>query len=995
MGSGGPQDPQPQRDTACAERVRRRHLERIPDGHELRAEVLHRIATEIARQCGHSLFKSYRLAWGWSVTEAVEAFHTMCRRDKLKPRGLVARSWLEWEAGGRPSWDYQDLLSRLFCANPVQLGWAIDYTPPVVQDQHPNVSAHIGAEVRVPHHIYSSAEPGIVLPSARQSASGWRALLHLPADINDFTGRYEQADKVSRLVTAEDGRSHTAVPITVISGKPGIGKTALALHVAHKIGDQFPDGQMYANLGGAQADAQDPAEVLAGFLRELGVDGADMPERVDDRARMYRARLADRRVLVVLDNAVDEAQVRPLLPGTAGCAVLVTSRSRMAALAGSHSVPLDVMPADQSAELLATIIDRERAEAEPTAVTEITRLCGFLPLAIRIAGARLKSRPAWRISWFAERLGDESRRLDLLKAGDLEVRASFALSYQGQNADVQRAFRFAGIMTSDFVAWNLAALLDTDADHAEQLLEELVDAQLVEVIGVDATGLIRYGLHELLRDFARERLAGSDPPAMRHEALSRLAQEYIDAALTGSAILQPGALNAEPRSGPPLVIAVVQEDPQSWFTAERANLVSLVRLVHDAGLWRQTWCLTQALTVMLSWRADWRAWEQTHRLALDGTRHARDEHAEAAIRCSLGMLYRELGQYDQAATMLTGASEAFSRLGDEHQWATALRGLGDTYRYQGLLDQAITAFSAALEVFRNKRDDRSVAGALNGRADAYRGLSLWTEAKSGFEECIAVYHRLDDHLEEARSTVRYAMVLRDRSLGEHAIPLLDTSLKVFRDLADRRWEARTLRHLAVLHRQEGRAGTAFRLFGECLEIFDELADRRGAAVVLRNRGDTHRWAEAFEDAEHDLRQAKEVFDNLGDRRWSARTQLSIAGMRRAQKRWAEASRHVSEALDTFRAISDRPAQARTLRELGMLHRDQGELRRAGIALAESRSLFTALGDELWTARAIASEAKLSELGGNDPAGLLAEAAEICRRNGIISESKIALLLSEW
>jgi len=995
MGSGGRQDPQPQRDTGCAERVRRRHLERIPDGEALSAEVLHGIATEIARQCGHSLFKSYRLAWGWSVTEAVEAFHTMCRRDKLKPRGLVARSWLEWEAGGRPSWDYQDLLSRLFRANPVQLGWAIDYTPPVPPDQRPNVSAHIGAEIRVPHHMVSSPEPGVVLPAARQPASGWRALLHLPADINDFTGRYEQADKVSRLVTAEGGRSNNAVPITVISGKPGIGKTALALHVAHKVGDQFPDGQMYANLQGAEADAQDPAEVLAGFLRELGVDGADIPERVDDRARMYRARLADRRVLVVLDNAVDEAQVRPLLPGAAGCAVLVTSRSRMAALAGSHSVPLDVMPADQSAELLTTIMGRERAEAESSAVAEITRLCGFLPLAIRIAGARLKSRPAWRISWFAERLRDESRRLDLLKAGDLEVRASFALSYQGQRADAQRAFRFAGVMPADFPVWNLAALLDTDPDRAEELLEELVDAQLVEVVGVDATGLIRYGLHDLLRDFARERLAGSELDAARREALSRLAQEYIAAASIGSAILQPGTPRAEPQGNLPLAIAVVQEDPRNWFTAERANLVSLVRLAHDAGLWQQTWSLTQALTVMLSWRADWQAWEQTHRLALDGARRAQDQHAEAAIRCSLGMLYRELGQYDEAAAMLTGASEAFLRLGDEHHRATALRALGDTHRYQGLLDEAISAFCDALEVFRNERDDWSVAGALNGAADAHRGLSRWAEAQSGFEECIAIYHRLNDHLEEARSTVRYAMVLRDRSLGDEAIPLLDSALKVFRDQADRRWEARTLRHLAVLHRQEGRPDAAYRLFRESLEIFDELADRRGTAVVLRNRGDTFRWAGAYEEAERDLRQANEIFDSIGDRRWSARTHLSMAGMRRTQKRWADASRHVREALDVFRVISDRPAQARALRELGMLLRDQGDVDEARAALGESRSLFTALGDELWTARAIASEAKLRELAGEDAAGLLAEAAEICRLNGVTAENKISLLLSEW
>lgn len=993
MGSGGSKDPEPQRDAGCAEAVRRRHLDRVPAGDELRAEVLHEIAAEIAGQCGHSLFKSYRLACGWSVSEAVEAFHAMCRREKIKPRGLVARSWLEWEAGGRPSWDYQDLLSRLFSANPVHLGWATDYASSAQHRATAPVPA--GAEGRMPDPVAGSAEPGVVVPPARQPASGWRALLHLPADTDDFTGRHEQADKVSHLVTAEGGRSNTAVPVTVISGKAGIGKTALALHVAHRVGGQFPDGQMYANLRGAEADAQDPAEVLAGFLRELGIGGADIPERLDDRARMYRARLADRRVLVVLDNAVDEAQVRPLLPGTAGCAVLVTSRSRMAALAGAHSIPLDVMPDDQSADLLSAIIGPERAEEEPAAVAEVVRLCGFLPLAIRIAGARLKSRPAWRIAWFADRLRDENRRLDLLKAGDLEVRASFALSYQGQPADAQRAFRFAGIMTSDFPAWNLAALLGTDADHAEQVLEELVDAQLVEVIGVDATGLIRYGLHDLLRDFARERLAGAESAGARREALSRLAQEYIDAALAGSAVLQPGTRSTGQRGDPPLAIAVVREEPWSWFTAERANLVSLVKLIHDAGLWQQTWRLTQALAVMLSWRADWRAWEQTHRLALDAAGHAQDEHAEAAIRCSLGMLYRELGQYDQAAEMLAGASEAFSRLADEHQRATALRGLGDTYRYQGLLDKAIDSFSAALEVFRDKQDDRSIAGALNGRADAYRGLSRWAEANSGFDECIAIYRRLGDRVEEARSTVRYAMVLRDRSLGEQAIPLLDASIVVFRELADQRWEARTLRHLAVLHRQEGRAETAFRLLGESLEIFEELADRRGIAVALRNRGDTYRWAGAFEDAERDLGLAKEIFDSIGDRRWSARTDLSIAGMRRAQKRWPDASRHVSQALDAFRAIPDRPALARGLRELGMLLRDQGELSRAAAAFAESRSLFTALGDELWAARVLAGEAKLRQLGGNDPAAVLAEAAEICRRNGFTAESKISLLLREW
>jgi len=242
-----------------------------------------------------------------------------------------------------------------------------------------------------------------------------------------------------------------------LSGQAGIGKTTLAIHVAHRVGGEFPDGQLYANLRGADARGQDPAEVLAGFLRELGIGGTDIPEGLDERARMYRAQLAGRWMLVVLDNAANEAQVRPLPPGSAGCAVLITSTSRLAA-----------------------------------------RMCGYLPLALRIAGARLVSRPTWKVSWFATRLADESRRLDLLKAGDLEVRASFGLSYYGRAEAEQHAFRMLSLLPADFPAWNLAAVLGTDPDDAEELLEQLVDAVLVDVAGVDATGLIRYRLASAL-----------------------------------------------------------------------------------------------------------------------------------------------------------------------------------------------------------------------------------------------------------------------------------------------------------------------------------------------------------------------------------------------------------------------------------------------------------------------------------------------------------------
>lgn len=229
--------------------------------------------------------------------------------------------------------------------------------------------------------------------------------------------------------------------------KPGIGKTTLAIHVAHKLRDEFPDGQMYANLRGGEVKAADPASVLAGFLRELDVDGRDIPEDLDERARMYRTLLAGQRVLLVLDNAVDENQVRPLLPGGVGCAVLLTSRSRLAGLAGlagAHPIPLEVMPPAEAIEMLTRVIGKKRAHAESAALEDIARLCSYLPLALRIASTRLVSRPAWRVSWFASKLSSESSRLDVLKAGDLEVRASFAVSYHGLDPEQQHAFRLLG-----------------------------------------------------------------------------------------------------------------------------------------------------------------------------------------------------------------------------------------------------------------------------------------------------------------------------------------------------------------------------------------------------------------------------------------------------------------------------------------------------------------------------------------------------------------------
>jgi hypothetical protein len=551
-------------DQECAERIRFQYLGQLQPLDGLDPGLVGRIAADIAAQCEVTRLRAYRLARGWTVAQAVSAFHAMCRREGIKGRGLTARSWMEWEAGGRPGWDYADLVSRLFQASAVQLGWAADYSP----------AGSAGSRGSLARPVVAAAAGTATIQRASGIDGRRHSLLHLPPDISDFTGRAEQVGQVSRLITTAVATAQAAPPIVCLSGQGGTGKTTLAVHVAHMICDDFPDGQLYANLRRADASTLDPADVLAGFLRALGVDGADVPEGIDERARMYRAHLAGQRVLVVLDDAADEAQVRPMLPGSAECAVLVTSRSRLAALAGSHSVPLGALPAGQAAVLLAAIIGTDRAEAEPEAVAEIARLCGYLPLALRIAGARLVSRPAWTVSWFAARLGDESRRLDLLRAGDLEVRASFALSYESRDEAERLAFRMLGLLPADFPAWNLAAVLRTNTDEAERLLEQLADAALADIAGVDATGLIRYRLHDLLRDFARELVHETEGQASVQEHVARLLAEYIGAVELAAALVHPGA--ARTTSQRLLAEDIVRGDPWGWLTAERATLVEMV-----------------------------------------------------------------------------------------------------------------------------------------------------------------------------------------------------------------------------------------------------------------------------------------------------------------------------------------------------------------------------------------------------------------------------------
>jgi DNA-binding SARP family transcriptional activator len=316
-----------------------------------------------------------------------------------------------------------------------------------------------GDELRALEATILAGGPDLV-PADRGPARVSPASSQLPTDVGDITGR---DDLVMAIEQALRARDRPGTRVVVLAGKPGVGKSALALHVAHRLRTDFPDGQLYRDLGGVRSTPASPLEALGRFLRAVGVPGEAVPEDLDERAELYRQVLATRRMLVVLDDVADESQIRPLLPGTGDSVVLVTSRARLAGLPGTHRFEVDVLDAEQALALLANVLGKDRIAAEPAAAHALFRLVGGLPLAMRIVAARLAARPHWSLAWMLERLSDERRRLDELAHGDLMVRASLAMTYDGLDPQARRLLRLLSMFDgASFPGWFAAALLDID-----------------------------------------------------------------------------------------------------------------------------------------------------------------------------------------------------------------------------------------------------------------------------------------------------------------------------------------------------------------------------------------------------------------------------------------------------------------------------------------------------------------------------------------------------
>lgn len=672
-------------------------------------------------------------------------------------------------------------------------------------------------------------------PQAAVTGSERRAF-QLPADTADFAGRSEVINQLEDFALA--GASRRAARVAVIQGSPGIGKSAVAVHVAHRLAEgHFPDGQLYCDLGGSRDQPTTPGEVLGRFLRALGMPGPSIPDAPEERAEIYRSLLADKRMLVLLDDAAGESQLPLLLPGAGNCVVFVTSRVRLTGLPGARIFDVDVMNFEEAHLLLCNVIGRERVTAEPAAAATLIQLVGGLPLALRILAARLAARPKWSLAWMLERLSDERRRLDELAHGDLMVRASLALTYDNLEPAGQQLLRLlGGLEFSSLPRWVAAALLNEDFDRALDLLEALVDVHMLEIDSIDLDGSSRYRLHDMIRLFAREQLEAEEPPQVRVAGLTRVSDGWLSMASEAHRRVYGGDYTIVHGRSPTWQVDrgyldAVLTDPLSWFEAERLNLSSAVSMAAAAGLTEHCWDLAVTLVTLYELGGAPGAWEQTHLVALAQAEAAGDRRGAAVVRCSISSLQLSRNQPAAAREPAKAALEVFLELGDLHAQAMARRNLALVDHFTGRPESAAEGYRRALVCFQAAGDPIGQAHVLAQLAQLELDEGELSSAEEHLNEALLICRDVDNRRVDAQIRYRLAGVMLAQQRYRRAEDLLIEALAAVRESRDLIGTSLILARLAELKATLGQPEGARELLVELLALREQTADLRGGAAV--------------------------------------------------------------------------------------------------------------------------------------------------------------------
>jgi len=780
-----------------------------------------------------------------------------------------------------------------------------------------------------------------VVPRQASLAGVAAATRTLPRDIASFTGRQRE---LRELVDAAVGLGGV-VGIHAIGGMAGIGKTAFAVHAAHQLADRFPAGQIFLPLHGHTPGRQpvDPGDALASLLLTAGVPAGQLPPGLEARMALWRDRLAERQLLLVLDDAASSDQVRPLLPGEGGSLVLVTSRRHLSALEDATAISLDTLPPEEAAALLVRLAARPGLSPADPPVAEITRLCGYLPLAIGMVARQLHHHPAWSAAGRAAELAAAVDRLELMTAENLSVAAAFNLSYEDLAPDQQRLFRRLGLHPgADIDAYAAAALDGTGLAAAGRGLEALYDQYLV---AEPARG--RYRLHDLIREHAHALAERVDPDGDRDQATAWLLDYYQHTAARADALIARQARPALAQADGAVPAAVPamadREQALAWARAERASLLACLDHVTRTG------------------------------------QHAR----VTALTAGLAGLLRHDGPWAEAITRHTAAIQAAGHLGDRLGQANALNDLGDVRRLTCDYPAAAEALEQALGIYRDLGNRLGQANALRDLGAVRRLTGDYPAAAEALEQALGIYRDLGDLLGQANALGYLGAVRRLTGDYPAAAEALEQALGIYRDLGDRLGQANVLNYLGVIRRLTGDYPAAARALEQALGIFCDLGDRLGQAGALSNLGDVGRATGDYPAAAQAQEQALGIYRDLGSRGGQANALANLGAVRRLTGDFPAAAQALEQALDIHRDLGDRAAEAESLNERGVLYRMSGDLAQAERCHQQALELARAIATSWDEAHALAGLGRCALAAGHatQAEALLRQALQIFQRIG--------------
>ncbi|GAA1780798.1 BTAD domain-containing putative transcriptional regulator [Streptomonospora arabica] len=728
---------------------------------------------------------------------------------------------------------------------------------------------------------------GAVTPSGGESAPAEQPPVHeqrprdfvsrndLPRDIPDFTGRENDLDRLLALGTRDENRAE----IAVVTGLGGAGKTTLAVHGAHRLADRFPDGLLFIDLYGYTVEHEPviPAAALGSLLRAIGVQPDAIPESVEERAALWRASLTGRRVLIVLDNVANFAQISPLLAAAPGSFTIVTSRQDLPGLSGAQYISLGMLTEESSLRLFSTVLGQDRVDQEEPTARAVMRLCGGLPLALRIVAGRMLSRPRWTFEHVKQRLSEHHRMFRELRIEGHSVEAVFELSYQSLNEEQRRAFLILGVMIGGTVDLHgAAALLDCDPPEADDLLQELVSVCLFEEPSVDL-----YRFHDLLGSYAREKAATDLSPAEAEEARRRLADHYLDMANRAADMMGPRGHHYEiDRSSSSRYETTLTDHAQAtaWFERHQDNLASAVDFYAGVGLDEQAWQLADSLWRHYANHGQTELMMSTQEKALAASRANGNVRGSAATLIGLGIAHCLAGRFSHSLDLLNEARELLETIDDERGKARVYSSLSMVYDRMGRFHEALSCIWKVFE-YAVAAGDRSLEGVQRANLGA-------------------MYQVLGDY--------------------EKALELCESALKIKSEEGQYETSAQVLRVLGEVNSQLGNLDQAFSYLSEALKLAqligsqrDEFYIRNGMAVAQRRSGDIEAAIESHKAA---LQLGEEVGQHSADSEILSELGCAYAEYGDA----AEARRIQEQALELARTRGERHVEGRALLRLGLL-----------------------------------------------------------------------------